>query len=243
MKTASLAHTEPTAQNAEMSGMAVSISSSRPSRRRGFGSYAVWLVVLGIMLAFSGCTSESKPAEPEKPEVKPPDLVGARSAFQRSYVAARGWNQDAKPYRIESIATSESNGHDGKWAEWRSSFASASARSEKTYTWSGSNADGAPSRGVNPGIEDSYSPSNASTQVFDVAFLKIDSDQALDIAKKHGGDKILQEAPDTPVMYVCDWNHNTNQLIWHVIFGSAREGAKLVVSVNGSTGEFIRVEK
>jgi hypothetical protein len=246
----SLAPKEPIASRAQTSGTAVSLFSSRKDLkrdvRRGFRTirYALSLVALGILLGMlGGCSSESKPAESEKPEVKPPDLIGARSAFQKSYVAARGWYQDAKPYRIESIATSEGNGQDGKWAEWRSSFASASARSEKTFIWSGSNAEGAPPRGVNPGIEDSYSPTNASTQIFDVQFLKIDSDQALDTAKKHGGDKLLQEAPNTPVMYVCDWNRNTNELVWHVIFGANREDAKLVVSVDASTGAFIRAEK
>jgi hypothetical protein len=45
------------------------------------------------------------------------------------------------------------------------------------------------------------------------------------------------------VIYICDWNHNTNELVWHVVYGAAREGAKLTVAVNASTGEFIRVEK
>ena len=183
-----------------------------------------------------------KPAE-TKPEVKGPELITARSAFQKLYVAARGWNQDAKPYRLESTASSDGNGQDGKWALWRCSFASPAQRSEKTYSWSGSAANGAPERGVNPGTEDSYSPTNSSTQVFDMAFLKIDSDQAFATAQKHGGDKILEKAPDTPVIYLCDWNHNTNELTWHVIYGASREGAKLTVAVNASTGEFIRVEK
>jgi hypothetical protein len=190
------------------------------------------------------CSSEpSKPAETAKPEVKGPELITARSAFQKLYVAARGWNQDAKPYRIEAVSTTDGNGQDGKWAIWRGSFASAAHRSAKTYTWSGSAADGAPERGVNPGTEDNYSPTNSSTQVFDVAFLKVDSDQAFATAQKHGGDKVLEKAKDTPVIYICDWNHNTNELIWHVIYGASREGAKLTVSVNASTGEFIRVEK
>jgi hypothetical protein len=211
----------------------------RPSLSCVFAAFAVLLLAL-----LAGCSSESsKPAEPAKPEVKGPELVTARTAFQKVYPAARGWNQDAKPYRIDSTATSEGNGHDGKWAVWRGSFASPTARSAKSYTWSGSNADGAPSRGINPGTEDSYSATNASTQVFDVAFLKIDSDQAFATAQKHGGDKILEKSPDTPVIYVCDWNHNTNQLVWHVIYGAAREGAKLTVAVNAATGEFIRVEK
>jgi hypothetical protein len=32
-------------------------------------------------------------------------------------------------------------------------------------------------------------------------------------------------------------------LTWHVIYGTARDVAKLTIAVNASTGEFIRVEK
>jgi hypothetical protein len=224
------------------SHQATSVLSEENSRRKRCRLSAILaLVALSLLI---GCSSESsKPAETAKPEVKAPELITARSAFQKVYVAARGWNQDAKPFRLEAIVTPDGNGQDGKWAEWRGSFASANARSAKPYTWSGSAANGAPERGVNPGIEDSYSPSNASTQVFDMAFLKIDSDQAFATAQKHGGDKILEKAPDTPVFYICDWNHNTNELVWHVIYGASREGAKLTVAVNASSGEFIRVEK
>jgi len=252
MKMASFAHTEPLASSVEMLETALSVERNSGSqdrfqsgRRRGreilyrFSCAALMLVLLGVL---SGCSSEpSKPAEPPKPEG--PELITGRSAFQKVYIAARGWKPDAKPYRLDSMATSDGNGHDGKWAVWRGSFASATQRSVKSYTWSGSAADGAPARGVNPGIEDSYNPSNSTTQVFDMAFLKIDSDQAFGTAQKHGGDKVLEKAPDTPVIYVCDWNHNTNELVWHVIYGANREGAKLTVSVNASTGEFIRVEK
>jgi hypothetical protein len=199
---------------------------------------------MSLLALLSACSSDSnKPAEEAKPEVKGPELLTARSGFQKLYIAARGWNQDARPYRIESVVTKDGNGRDGKWAAWRGGFASAAQRSAKTYVWSGSAAEGAPARGINPGIEDSYSPTNASTQTWDIQFLKIDSDQALATAQKHGGDKVLEKAPDTPVTYMCDWNHNTNQLIWHVTFGLNREGSKLTVSVDASTGEFIRVEK
>jgi len=216
----------------------------RPLLTRTIARIVAAICALSLLSLLTACSSESnKPAEPAKPEVKGPELLTARSAFQKTYVAARSWNNDARPYRIESIATSDGNGHDGKWAVWRASFASPSQRSAKSYTWSGSAADGAPSRGINPGTEDSYSASNSSTQVWDMAFLKIDSDQAEETAQKHGGDKVLEKAPNTPVTYVCDWNHNTNELVWHVIYGATREDAKLTVSVNASTGEFIRVEK
>jgi hypothetical protein len=248
MKTASLAPTESHAMAVEMPGTTSFSGWNRRElqpaivRRNGY-SRLMGALALMLLALLTACSDSEKPAEPAKPEVKGPELVGARTAFQKLYVAARGWNQDAQPYRIESTATSDGNGHDGKWAIWRCSFASPSKRSAKAYTWSGSAADGAPSRGVSPGREDSYSPANSSTQVFDMAFLKIDSDQAFATAQKHGGDKVLEKSPDTPVTYICDWNHNTNELTWHVIYGASREGAKLTVAVNASTGEFIRVEK
>jgi hypothetical protein len=252
MKTASLAQTEPSASSAKKFGTGFSINLNlrnhkRSLHRRRGGVATLYklscaALAVALLALLAGCSSEpSKPAEPPKPEG--PELITGRSAFQKVYIAARGWKPDAKPYRLDSMATSDGNGHDGKWAVWRGSFASATQRSVKSYTWSGSAADGAPARGVNPGIEDSYNPSNSSTQVFDIAFLKIDSDQAFGTAQKHGGDKVLEKSPDTPVIYVCDWNHNTNELVWHVIYGANREGAKLTVSVNASTGEFIRVEK
>jgi len=240
MRTASPANVCSVMKPAENYGVFFSSRDRRSNLRPVYIALSA-LFLLGLMTA---CSSEStKPAEPAKPEVKGPELLTARSAFQKLYVAARGWNQDARPYRITSTVTSDGKGQDGKWAVWQGSFASAAQRSAKTYTWSGSAADGAPSRGINPGIEDSYSATNASTQTWDIQFLKIDSDQALATAQKHGGDKILEKEPDTPVTYVCDWNHNTNQLVWHVIYGSNREGAKLKISVDASTGEFIRVEK
>lgn len=243
MKMLSHAHRESAAE-VEMPGREKSRSRSFAALRGARIVMVAAMAAVMLLGLMSGCSSESnKPAEPETPEKKGPDLITARSAIQRMYIAARGWNSDARPYRLEAVATTDGNGHDGKWAVWRASFASPAQRSEKSFTWSGSAADGAPSRGINPGTEDSYSASNASTTVFDMAFLKIDSDQAFETAQKHGGDKVLEKAADTPVIYVCDWNHNTNELVWHVIYGANREGAKLTVSVNASTGEFIRVEK
>src|SRR5579863_3652750 len=203
-------------------------------------------IVAGLLAALAllaACDSTpSKPAD-AKPEPKGPELLTGRAAFQKVFIAARNYAVDVKPFRIESTPTTDGSGIDGKSAIWRASFASAMQHGVKPFIWSGSTAPDAPSRGVSPGNEDVYNPSNASTQIFDVAFLKIDSDQAFAVAQKHGGDKILEKAPSTPIIYVCDWNHNTNELIWHVIYGESRDNAKLTIAVNASTGDFVRVEK
>lgn len=197
------------------------------------------MVALALM---TGCTSE--PTQPaEKPQPKPPEYVTGRTAFQKLYISARGWARDAQPFRLESQITADAKGKDGKAAVWRASFASPAQRAAKPYVWSGTDAQDAPSRGVNPGVEDTYSPTNSSTQIFDNAFLKVDSDKAFEVAQAHGGDKLLEKSPDTPVLYLLDWSGLTNELIWHVIYGATRDEAKLKVAVNASSGDFMRVEK
>ena len=204
---------------------------------------ALSAVLFALLTFLAACDSApTKPVE-TKQEPKGPETLTGRSAFQKVFIAARNYAVDAKPFRIESTPTSDGNGHDGKSAVWRASFASATQHGAKPFIWSGSNAPEAPSRGVSPGNEDVYNPANASTQTFDVAFLKVDSDQAFTVSQKHGGEKILEKDPSLPVIYVCDWNHNTNELVWHVIYGADRDNSKLTVAVNASTGEFIRVEK
>jgi hypothetical protein len=203
------------------------------------------MAVLALALwTMAGCSSESsKPAQTEKPQPKAADLQTGRYAFQKLYIAARGWARDAEPFRLESQPTAESKGKDGKSAVWRASFASPLGRGVKPYVWSGTDAQDAPSRGISPGTEDTYSPTNSSTHIFDMGFLKVDSDKAFEVGQQHGGDKLLEKAPDTPILYVLDWNQATNVLIWHVIYGNSRDDAKLIVDVNGTSGEFIRVEK
>ena len=203
------------------------------------------LLMATLALALmTGCSSEtSKPAQTEKPQAKTAELVSGRTAFQKLYVAARGWARDAQPYRLESSVTADSKGRDAKSALWRAFFGSAERKSLKPYVWSGADIPDGLSRGISPGTEDTYNPSNASTQVFDIAFLKVDSDKALEVAQKHGGDKILEKIPDIPILYMLDWSRATNELIWHVIYGNSRDDAKLKVEVNASNGDFIRVEK
>jgi hypothetical protein len=201
-----------------------------------FLSAALALTALLSLVVVTGCTSQStQPA----PKPQPPDLLAGRAAFQQLYVAARGWAADARPYQLQSQCIGDNKGKDGKAVIWRAAFASAT-RGAKPYTWSGVDSpDGSSPRGISPGTQDSFAPSGA----FDMAFLKIDSDKAFEVAQKHGGDKILADGPDTPVSYLLDWNPSGNNLVWHVIYGNSRNDAKLVVDLDATTGEFIRKEK
>ncbi len=188
------------------------------------------ILAVGFMV---GCSSEpSKPAASDTSQPKPPETITGSGAFFKCYISARVWAVDAQPYRAESA---ESKSRDGKASEWRVGFASPAKHSTKMFTWS--------SGDISHGVDDTYSPTNSSTQVFNVQFLKVDTDKAFAVAQEHGGDKLLEQEPDTPVLFVLEWNRQDNSLQWHVIYGADRTTAKLRVAVNASTGEFSRVEK
>src|ERR1700730_19099879 len=169
------------------------------------------LMAMFALVLMAGCSSEpSQPAQTEKPQPKGPEFVTGRTAFQRLFIAARGWARDAQPYRLESMVTADSKGKEGKSAVWRAAFASALQHGVKPYVWSGDEAPDGPPRGINPGTEDNYSPTNSSTQVFDTMFLKVDSDKALEVAQKHGGEKLLAQQPYTPILHVVEWRKPTS---------------------------------
>ena len=63
----------------------------------------------------------------------------------------------------------------------------------KLFVWSGLVGPDAPEQGISFSAEDSWSPSNSSTQPFDIAFLKVDSDKAYEVAQKNGGEKLTEE--------------------------------------------------
>src|SRR5450759_1931315 len=197
----------------------------------------VTILAAGFGFGFmSGCSSEpGKPAPAETSQPKAPQTTTGSSAFFKCYVSARGWAGDVQPYRVESHPTADAKGRDGKSGDWSAGFASSSLHSVKSYTWSHGD--------ISHGVDDTYSPSNSTTHVFDVQALKVDTDKAFAVAQEHGGDKLLEKDPATAVRHVPAWGRPTNRVLWHVIYGTSSETAKLRVTVNATTGEFVRVEK
>jgi hypothetical protein len=196
-----------------------------------------------IALCQVGCSSKPEQSQSAKPAPKSAEYETGRVAFQKLYLSARGWAGDATPFRLQSQYTPDAPLSEGKAGLWRASFASPGRRMMKMFIWSGLVGPDAPEQGVSFTSEDSWNPTNTSTHPFSFEFLKVDSDKAYEVAEKNGGSKLTKKDPKQPVFFVLDWDNAKNMLIWHVIYGTTQDDAKLRVAVNASTGEFDRVEK
>ena len=196
-----------------------------------------------LALTLVGCSSNNPSPESAKATPKQPEYETGRVAFQKMYLSARGWSGDATPFRLQSQYTTDAPTNEGKAGLWRASFASPSRRMMKMFIWSGLVGPDAPEQGVSFTTEDSWNASNTSTHAFSFEFLKIDSDKAYAVAEENGGSKLTKKDPKQPVYFVLDWDNAKNLLLWHVIYGTSQDDAKLRIAVNASTGLFERVEK
>jgi hypothetical protein len=187
-----------------------------------------------------GCNSEVKNSAPARAPA-PTQTETGRFALQKMLVAAHLWARDAQPVRLESVPLPDSDGHDGKASFWRSTFASAAKQKIQTFTWSGSASPDTP-RGIDHGTEDFFSPTNRTTQPWDLNYLKVDSDKAFAVAQEHGGKQLLAKKPAQPVMYLLDFDSRTPALRWHVIYGPGPASAPLSIIVDATIGEFVHKE-
>jgi hypothetical protein len=196
------------------------------------------LVLLALALAFLGCETGPTPGGNTASQPKTNEFETGRFALQKMLPVAHMWSPDAAPVQLSSSATSESNGHDGKSGTWRAVFASRGRQKSEPFIWSGM-AD--TQRRVDHGVEDVFNPANRSTQPWDLNFLKVDTDQAFNVAQQHGGKQLLEKDPKAQVGYLLDFDPLSSQLRWHVMYSSESAG-RLTVLVDASSGNFLRKE-
>jgi len=205
--------------------------------------FAIACIAATLWLAACSSNPPSTPSSESKPAPKQAEYETGREAFQKMYLSAHNWASDAQPFRLQSQYTTGAAVSEGKAGLWRASFASPAKRMMKMFLWSGLVGPDAPEPGITFSAEDSWSPANTSTHIFDASFIKVDSDKAYQLAEKNGGSKLTKANPQQPIFFILDWDTSKNQLIWHVIYGEDADKAKLRVAVNASTGEFERVER
>jgi hypothetical protein len=159
-----------------------------------------------------------------------------RQAFQRIYPQARGWAPDAQPLQISSLNLSGVKAGDGKAGVWQVIFVSPSRGKAKTYTYSAVE-DGSLHEGVFGGQEEAYTPRSDSSP-FEMAAIKVDSDEAYATAVKNSADYI-QKNPGKPVMFLMQLGKRFPDVTWRVIWGASVGTSDYSVFVDGSTGKYL----
>ncbi|MBV9669467.1 MAG: hypothetical protein JOZ43_00800 [Acidobacteriales bacterium] len=200
-------------------------------------------ILVLICFSLNACNSSKKTengstiseTKPSKPALQ---TETGRAALQKMMIPAHLWAADVQPIHLESQPSEESDGSDGKSAQWRSVWGSDSKRSAKSFSWSGSSTGDPNSRGITPGGEDSWSASNTSMQAFNFGFIKIDTDNALTVAQ---GKLAPKDKATKPVSYSLRFDPHENQLLWRVRFG---EGDRFkTIDVDATTGKYVRTER
>ncbi len=201
-------------------------------------------------LMIVGCSSQSPTSSGNTPTPTPSQTTAkkepvpytAKSCLSQMTGFAARWQQDALPFHMESGLNAESTGHDGKSTIWRAMFASPGRRTYRTFTCSGSRLLEEAPIGVTSSAETAYGP-DVPPLIFQSVYLSADSDKAFALAQEKGGAKLLEKDPQQPVVYSLDWDPKHRQLLWSVIYGTARNDSKGIGVIDASTGKFLRAAK
>jgi hypothetical protein len=193
-------------------------------------AHVFWLAPL--IVAMTACSSGPQTSTGKQPP-KPPETITGRQAFQRMYPQARGWAADAQPLQIQSINLPNIKAEKGKAAAWQVIFVSASRGKSKTFTYS--SVEGDLHEGVFGGIEEDYTPRGDSSP-FEVAAIRIDSDQAYQTAAHMSADYIKKN-PDKPVIFLMEHTPRFPDVTWRVIWGDSVGTSDYSVFVDATTGK------
>src|SRR5579883_107918 len=185
-----------------------------------------------------GACSEPNKTEKAK-EAKPPEALTGRQAFQRMYPQARVWAADAQPMLLRSISLAQVPAPPGKSGAWELTFVSASKARSRVYTYSAVEAEGNLHEGVFAGPDDAWSGPSMDHQPFLIAAIKIDSDEAYNIAAEKSKD-YMKKHPDMPISFVLEQTNRFPDLTWRVIWGESASTSDYSVFVDATMGKFLQ---
>ena len=190
------------------------------------------------MLLLAAC-SEAPKTESAKKAEKPPEPVTGRQAFQMMYPQARRWAADAQPLQLQSINLSQVPAQKGKAGAWQAIFVSASRSKARTFTYSAVEAEGNLHEGVFGNIEED-APANPSSTPFEMAAIRIDSDQAYNTAAKKS-QEYIQKNPKMPISFLLEQTKRFPDVTWRVIWGASVGPSEYSVFVDATTGALLAI--
>jgi hypothetical protein len=155
------------------------------------------------------------------------------------YPSARSWALDATPLRLRDIRLTQVQSEKGKAGAWEAVFVSPSQGKSRTYTYSAVEAEGNLHQGVFAGLEEGYAGGTRGPSFpFEIAAIKIDSDQAYDAAAEKSAD-YMKKNPGKVMSFVLERTNRFPDLTWRVIWGESVSTSDYSVYIDASTGKFL----
>lgn len=193
--------------------------------------------LLPAMLLLGACASAPKQAKKEQPP--DPPLTG-RQAFQKMFIAARGWSVDAQPLQLQSYNLQAVKTEKGTAGAWTATFVSAKLRKSRLYTWSAIEAEGNLHQGVFASQDQDWAGPSGQSNPFEIAAIRVDSDAALETAMKQKETVAFTKAnPDKPMLFILEKTPRFPDLAWRVGWGESVGTSEYTVFVDASTGAFL----
>jgi len=200
--------------------------------------YRSIVVVVVSCLALISCGgSSTETSSKAKKESKPIEPVGARSAFQQTFIAARTWAQDLEILRIRNLPLEDVKVPPGKSAVWEVTFVSPGKQRAKAYTWSAVERDPI-HEGIFGGQEEAWSGHSGQATSFLPAAFKTDSVEAYEAAAAKSKEYI-QKNPDMPLSFLLERTPRHPDPAWRVIWGTSVATSGYSVYVDATSGEYL----
>jgi len=192
------------------------------------------LLLLPLVLLVS--CSDAPP--PVKKVEKPAEPVSGRQAFQLTFPSARGWAADATPLTIRNMNLAQVKSDAGKAGAWEIVYVSPSRSRAKIYTWSAVE-DGSLHKGVFSTQDQAWGGPSGQQSPFVAAALKVDTNEALETAKKESKVFLKEQGDQLPqVLFLLEFTPRFPDPTWRVMWGDSVGTAKQTVFVDAATGEF-----
>jgi hypothetical protein len=193
-----------------------------------------------VLLLTSCSETPEKKEEKAAAPAKPPEPVTGKYALYQMYTAARGsMGADIEPVKLMSLRIADVKPEPGKAGAWQVTFVSARSQKARSYTYSIVESEANLHKGVFAGQEESYSAGPRGPKSFPMAAVKVDTDAALETAKKKAVD-YEKKNPDKPIVFLLEKTEKYPDPTWRVIWGESVGTSNFSVLVDASTGEYLQ---
>ena len=193
-----------------------------------------------VFALLAGCSSEA-PKNAAKNVAKPIVAVSGQTALFEMYKTARSWNRDAMVLRLESLDIPEAKAEPGKFGAWKATFVSFEKKRKREFTYSVAESSAGVHKGVFP-IEETTYMANVQNRIFNIADVRIDTMEALDVAKQQKDiAELASKNPDLPVQFELEWNMQLSPVpAWRVYWGASLSTSQGSVFVDALNGKFVK---